>query len=71
MNKDEILSKHKNENRFGDEREKNIRIRRGCFLSRRGGGAGLFLHDAENLERSVPGRHLRPFCLPKRAELSL
>lgn len=22
MNKDEILSKHKNENRFGDEREK-------------------------------------------------
>ena len=31
MNKDEILSKHKNENRFGDEREKNIRIRRDAF----------------------------------------
>ena len=26
MDKDEILSKHKQENRFGDEREKTIRI---------------------------------------------
>lgn len=31
MNKDEILSKHKQENRFGDEREKTIRIRRDAF----------------------------------------
>lgn len=31
MDKDEILSKHKQENRFGDEREKNIRIRRDAF----------------------------------------
>ena len=29
--KDEILSKHKNENRFGDEREKTIRTRRDAF----------------------------------------
>ena len=31
MDKDEILSKHKNENRFGDEREKTIRTRRDAF----------------------------------------
>lgn len=31
MDKDEILSKHKQENRFGDEREKTIRIRRDAF----------------------------------------
>lgn len=31
MDKDEILSKHKNENRFGDEREKTIRTRQDAF----------------------------------------
>ena len=31
MNKDEILSRHKQENRFGDEREKTIRTRRDAF----------------------------------------
>ena len=31
MDKDEILSKHTSENRFEDEREKTIRIRRDAF----------------------------------------
>lgn len=62
MDKDEILSKHKQENRFGDEREKTIRIRRDAFSL---GGVvvlGFFFMMLKIWKDQYPADILALFC---------